>query len=71
MISLFHYGPRFFGIGFTNFLAWLLRKRFAQRLLVKSVALRQPDTALLDSTLAGTEQEEKGGITAIRSFPLR
>jgi hypothetical protein len=48
-----------------------LRKRFAQRLLVKSVALRQPDTALLDSTLAGTEQEEKGGITAIRSFPLR
>ncbi len=49
-ISLFHYGPRFFGIGFTNFLAWLLRKRFAQRLLVKSVALRRPDTALLDST---------------------
>ena len=50
LISPFHYGARFFGIGFTNFLAWLLRNRLAQRLLVKSVAMRQPDVDLLDSS---------------------
>ena len=45
----FHYGAKFLGQSFTNFLAWALRARFAQRTLMKTVAIRQMDTAILDA----------------------
>lgn len=49
LLRFLHYGARFFGIRQTNFLAWLLRARFAQRVLVATVAHRHLDIAMLDT----------------------
>lgn len=42
-------GARLFGIHFTNFLAWRLRTRFAQRLFVAAVSRQSLDTTMLDT----------------------
>ena len=49
LISPFHYGAKFFGRRFVDVLAWTLRARFAQRLLMGVVAVRQADTVTLDA----------------------
>jgi pimeloyl-ACP methyl ester carboxylesterase len=49
LVSPFHYGARVFGIQFANFLAWVLRPRFAQRLFVAAVAHRRLGPAELDA----------------------
>ena len=49
LISPFHYGAQFFGTHFVDFLAWLFRSRFAQRLLVAAVSYRHLDTSMLDT----------------------
>lgn len=49
LVRPFHDGARFFGIHFTNFLAWMFRSRFAQRLLVAAVCRRRLDTIMLDT----------------------
>ena len=48
-LSLFQYGPRLLGPRFVDFLAWALRARPAQRLLLKLVARRRMDEAALDA----------------------
>lgn len=45
--SFFSYAPRLFGQRFTDLLAWILRARTAQRLLLKSVSRSRPDDAVL------------------------
>ncbi len=49
LISPFHYGARFLGARFTDALAWTLRARAAQRVLLWVVALRRMDAATLDA----------------------
>ena len=49
VLSPFHYGAKFFGQRFVDVLAWTLRARFAQRILMWTVATRQADTATLDA----------------------
>ncbi len=51
LISPFQYGPRFFGPGFVEFLAWLFRARTPQRLLLAAVARTPVDNATLDANL--------------------
>lgn len=51
-LSIFHYGPRFLGARFVDALAWVLRFRPAQRLLLKLVAKRRMDEATLDAYFA-------------------
>lgn len=51
-LSIFHYGPRFLGMRFVDALAWVLRARTAQRLLLKLVAKRRMDEATLDAYFA-------------------
>jgi len=51
-LSIFHYGPRFLGTRFVDALAWVLRARPAQRLLLKLVAKRRMDEATLDAYFA-------------------
>ncbi|MBA2681054.1 MAG: alpha/beta hydrolase [Ktedonobacteraceae bacterium] len=47
--SFLHYGPRFFGEGFTRFLARILRSRVAQRGLVATVAYHRIEDDVLDA----------------------
>lgn len=47
--TLFHHAPRLFGRRYVDFLAWVLRARPAQRLLLKAVAKRRMDGAALDA----------------------
>ncbi len=49
LISPFHHGARLFGARFVDALAWALRARVAQRVLLWSVALRRVDNATLDA----------------------
>ncbi len=51
-LSIFHYGPRLLGTRFVDALAWVLRARTAQRLLLKLVAKRRMDEATLDAYFA-------------------
>lgn len=51
-LSLFHYGPRLFGAHFVDAMAWVLRARLDQRLLLKVVAKRRVDEATLDAYFA-------------------
>ena len=51
-LSPFQHGARFFGARFGAFLARALRYRFAQRALIRLVALHCPDTATLDAYFA-------------------
>lgn len=51
-LSIFHYGPRFLGTRFVDALAWALRARTAQRLLLKLVAKRRMNEATLDAYFA-------------------
>ena len=50
LVSPFHYGARFFGIGFANFLAWTLRVRRVQRVFVATLAHDRLDPAALEAT---------------------
>lgn len=52
LVRPFHDGARLFGIHFTNFLAWVFRTRFAQRLLVVTVSRQRLDTTMLDTYFA-------------------
>ena len=47
--GLFHHAPRLFGRRYVDLLAWALRARLAQRLLLKAVAKRRMDEATLDA----------------------
>ena len=49
LLSPFHYAAAFFGTRFVDFLAWTLRIRLAQRVLLKTVATRHIDEAALDA----------------------
>lgn len=49
LISPFHYGPHFFGEGFTRLLARIFRARWAQRALVAVVAYHQMEDDVLDA----------------------
>ncbi len=49
IISPFHYGPRIFGERFTDLLAWALKYRSAQRLLLWTLTKRRMDEATLDA----------------------
>ena len=51
-LGLFHYGPRLLGTPFVDALAWALRARPAQRLVLKLVAKRRMDEATLDAYFA-------------------
>ncbi len=50
--SIFHHGPRLIGGRFVDAMAWVLRARPAQRLLLKTVAKRRMDEATLDAYFA-------------------
>ncbi len=50
--SIFHHGPRLLGARFVDAMAWVLRARPAQRLLLKTVAKRRMDEATLDAYFA-------------------
>jgi len=52
LLRPFQFGAHRFGTGFGEFLARVLRSRIAQRLFVKLVSLRRPDTATLDAYFA-------------------
>jgi len=52
LLQPFQFGAHRFGDGFGEFLARVLRRRIAQRLFVKLVSLRRPDTATLDAYFA-------------------
>ncbi|GAC1372559.1 MAG: alpha/beta fold hydrolase [Ktedonobacteraceae bacterium] len=49
LFSFLHYGPRFFGEGFTRLLARLLRARWAQLVLVATVAYHRIEDDVLDA----------------------
>lgn len=49
VLSPFHYGAKFFGQRFVDVLAWTLRARLVQRILMWTVATRQADTVTLDA----------------------
>lgn len=49
LLRPFHYGAKFFGRRFVDVVAWALRARPAQRVLMRTVAARQMDTAILDA----------------------
>jgi pimeloyl-ACP methyl ester carboxylesterase len=49
LVSPFHYGARFFGIGFANLLAWGLRARVAQRGFMAALTHRRMTDADLDA----------------------
>lgn len=51
LLQPFHYGAKFLGHHFVDVVAWLLRSRFVQRALMKTVAGRKMDTAALDAYL--------------------
>ncbi len=50
LVSPFHYGARVLGIRFANFLTWVLRMRFAQRLFMATLSHRRLGPAELDAT---------------------
>ena len=52
LIRPLQYGARFFGTRFVDSLAWMLKARRAQRLLVWTVARRRMDEATLDAYFA-------------------
>ena len=58
----FHHGPRLFGPRYVDLMAWMLRARPAQRLLLKAVAKRRMDEATLDAYFANLV-----GKTGVRS----
>lgn len=49
LLKPFHYGARLFGRRFVDCVAWTLRARFAQRALMKLVAIRRMETITLDA----------------------
>lgn len=49
LLRPFQYAARLFGTRFVDLLAWTLRVRVAQRLLLWTVSKRRPDTDTLDS----------------------
>ncbi|CAN5595045.1 alpha/beta fold hydrolase [soil metagenome] len=49
LLRPFHYGAKFLGRRFVDIVAWTLRTRFAQRALLKTVAIRRMDGAILDA----------------------
>lgn len=49
LLMPFYYGAKLFGRRFVGLLAWILRARFAQRILMWTVAARRMDTAILDT----------------------
>lgn len=49
LLSPFQYAARFFGTRFVDLLAWMLRARAAQRLLLWTVSKRRPDAKTLDA----------------------
>lgn len=49
---LFHHAPRLLGPRYLDLIAWILRVRPAQRLLLKTVAKRRMDEATLDAYVA-------------------
>jgi pimeloyl-ACP methyl ester carboxylesterase len=49
LFSFLHYGPYFFGEGFTRLLAGVLRSRIAQRALVATVAYHRMEDHVLDA----------------------
>lgn len=51
-LGIFQHGPRLLGAPFVEALAWVLRARPAQRLLLKLVAKRRMDEATLDAYFA-------------------
>lgn len=57
LLKPFHYGARFLGQSFVDLLAWILRARFAQRTLMKTVAIRRMDTAILDAYMVPLTRE--------------
>jgi pimeloyl-ACP methyl ester carboxylesterase len=52
LLKPLHYGARFLGTRFTDVLAWSLRARPVQRVLLWTVARRRLDDAVLDSYFA-------------------
>ena len=61
----FHYGARFLGTHFTDLLAWSLRARPVQHVLLWTVARRRLDDAVLDSYFAPliNDAEVRGDLT--------
>ncbi len=51
-LGIFQHGPRLLGSPFVEAVAWTLRARFAQRLLLKLVAKRRMEEATLDAYFA-------------------
>ena len=51
LLKPFHYGAKLFGRRFVGTVAWTLRSRLAQRILMKTVAARRMETATLDAYL--------------------
>ncbi len=49
LLKPFQYGAKFFGRRFVDLVAWTLRARFAQRALMKTVAIRRMEPAILDA----------------------
>ena len=49
LASPFHYGASFFGVGFANFLAWILHARSAQRMFLAALCHRHLTVAELDA----------------------
>ena len=49
LLRPFHYGAKFFGRRFVDAVAWALRSRLAQRALLKLVAIRRMEAAILDA----------------------
>ncbi len=51
LLQPFHYGAKFFGRRFVDLVAWTLRARLTQRVLLKLVAIRRMDNLTLDAYL--------------------
>jgi pimeloyl-ACP methyl ester carboxylesterase len=65
LLMPFHYAARFLGTRFTDLLAWSLRARPVQRVLLWTVARRRLDDAVLDSYFAPliNDAEVRGNLT--------
>jgi pimeloyl-ACP methyl ester carboxylesterase len=65
LLMPFHYAARFLGTRFTDLLAWSLRARPVQRVLLWTIARRRLDDAVLDSYFAPliNDAEVRGNLT--------
>lgn len=67
LLRPFHWGAKFLGQGFVDFVAWALRSRTLQRVLLATVAARKMDTSTLDAYL-GPLLREPGVRRDLTSF---